>query len=227
MARMSLDESMVREITKYTRWKSKDDICLFLQRKNLRKTLNYLNKLQQETQEEPTTVLRDYDDYLGQLERLRIKADKQNRFPSNFYHVHEELSQIIREKDEKFEKAKLREKNKILRKVVEEVKRDYETRSNTFMIVWPRSKADFTKEGQLQHNCVGGYFERCAKGETVVFFLRKKEEPEKPLCTVEFNEGKLVQCRSKYNGTATEDVMKYMKKIVEHYKRQQKIKEAM
>ena len=91
MARMSMDESLVREITKYTRWKNKDDICLFLQRKNLRKTLNYLNKLQQETQEEPTTVLRDYDDYLEQLARLRIKADKQNRFPSNFYHVHEEL----------------------------------------------------------------------------------------------------------------------------------------
>lgn len=227
MARMSLDESLAREITKYIKWKSLDDICLFLQRKNLRKTLNYLDKLQQETQEAPTTVLRDYEDYLEQLARLRIKADKQNRFPSNFYHVHEELSQIIREKDEKFEKAKLREKNKILRKAVEEVKSDYETRSNTFMIVWPRSKADFTKEGQLQHNCVGGYFERCAKGETTVFFLRKKEEPEKPLCTVEFNKGKLVQCRAKYNRTAPEDAMKYMKKIEEHYKRQQKIKEAM
>lgn len=227
MARMSLDESLAREITKYIKWKSLDDICLFLQRKNLRKTLNYLDKLQQETQEAPTTVLRDYEDYLEQLARLRIKADKQNRFPSNFYHVHEELSQIIREKDEKFEKAKLREKNKILRKAVEEVKSDYETRSSTFMIVWPRSKADFTKEGQLQHNCVGGYFERCAKGETTVFFLRKKEEPEKPLCTVEFNKGKLVQCRAKYNRTAPEDAMKYMKKIEEHYKRQQKIKEAM
>lgn len=227
MARMSMEESLVREITKYIKWKSLDDICLFLQRKNLRKTLNYLDKLQQETQEAPPTVLRDYENYLEQLARLRIKADKQNRFPSNFYHVHEELSQIIREKDEKFEKAKLREKNKILRKAVEEVKSDYETRSNTFMIVWPRSKADFTKEGQLQHNCVGGYFERCAKGETTVFFLRKKEEPEKPLCTVEFNKGKLVQCRAKYNSTAPEDAMKYMKKIEEHYKRQQKIKEAM
>ena len=121
----------------------------------------------------------------------------------------------------------MREKNKILRKVVEEVKSDYEARSNTFVIVWPRSKADFTKEGQLQHNCVGGYFDRCAKGDTTVFFLRKKEEPEKPLCTVEFNEGKLVQCRTKYNGQAPEDVMKYMKKIEEHYKRQRKIKEEM
>lgn len=227
IARISLDESLVREITKYTRWKSEDDICLFLQQRNLRKILNYLDKLQQETQEEPTIVLRDYEDYLGQLARLRIKADKQNRFPANFYHVHEELSQIIWEKDEKFEKAKLREKNKMLRKVVEEVKSDYEARSNTFVIVWPRSKADFTKEGQLQHNCVGGYFDRCAKGDTTVFFLRKKEEPEKPLCTVEFNKGKLVQCRTKYNGQAPEDVMKYMKKIEKHYKKRQEIKEAM
>lgn len=226
MARMSLDESLVREIAKYTQWKSLDDICLFLQRKNLRKTLNYLNKLQQEAGVAPEIALRDYEDFLGQLQRLSI-LDKSARFPKNFYRVHEELSEEIREKDLEFARENTKEKNAILRKKVKEVKKDYETRSNAFVIVWPRSKADFVKEGQLQHNCVGGYFERCAKGETVVFFLRKKEEPGKPFCTVEFRNGKMIQCRTIYNGHAPEDAMKYMKKIEEHYKRQQKIKEAM
>ena len=226
-ARMSVDETLVREVAKYAKRRGPDDICLFLQRKNLRKTLNYLNKIQQENGVAPEIALRDYEDYLGQLARLKIKADKKNRFPANFYHVHEELSQIIREEDEKIEKATLREKNKILRKVVAEVKNDYETRSNTFMIVWPRSKADFTKEGQSQHNCVGGYFEQCVKRQTTVFFLRRKEEPKKPFCTVEFKDGKLIQCRTKYNRDAPEDAMKYMEKIEKHYKRQQRIKEAM
>ena len=225
-ARMSVDEALVREVAKYVRWKGPDDICLFLQRKNLRKTLNYLNKIQQENGVTPEIAFRDYEDFLGQLQRLSI-LDKSARFPKNFYQVHEELSEEIREKDLEFARENTKEKNAILRKKVKEVKKDYEARSNTFVIVWPRSKADFVKEGQLQHNCVGGYFERCAKGETVVFFLRKREKPEQPFCTVEFRNGKMIQCRTIYNGLAPEDAMEYMKKIEQHFERRKKIKEAM
>jgi len=226
-AKMSVDEELVREVTKYTRYKSQDDICLFLQRKNLRKMLSYLNKLQQEADVSPEYAIRDYEDYLEQLARLRIPADKHNRFPANFYHVHDELAKQIREEEAKVEQAKTRQKNEILRKVIKDIKKDYEVKSNSFIIVWPQSKADFTKEGQLQHNCVGGYFDRCAKNETTVFFLRKKEEPEKPFCTVEFKNGKLIQCRTKFNNDAPEEAMKYMEKIEKYYEKQQRTKETM
>ena len=107
----------------------------------------------------------------------------------------------------------------ILKKTVARMKPLYDTKSKKFLIVWPMSKADFDKEGQRQHNCVGGYFERCAKGETTVFFVRNADEPDKPYATVEFDEGRLVQCRIAYNRDAPEDVMKYMDRIADHYRR--------
>lgn len=227
MARMSVDKELVREVTKYTRYKRLDDICLLLQRKNLRKMLNYLNKLQQEADVGPECALRDYEDFLGQLQRLDIPSDKSTRFPKNFYRVHEELAQRICERELKFKRENTRKKNAMLRKRVKKIRKDYEAKSSIFVIVWPQSKIDFEKEGQLQHNCVGGYFERCAKGETTVFFLRKKEEPEKPFCTVEFRDGKLIQCRTIYNGSAPEDAMKYMKELEKYYEKRQRVKVEM
>ena len=54
--------------------------------------------------------------------------------------------------------------------------------------------------------------------ETTVFFVRRKEEPDIPFCTVEFKNGKLIQCRTAYNREAPQDVMKYMEQISRHYK---------
>ena len=54
--------------------------------------------------------------------------------------------------------------------------------------------------------------------ETTVFFVRRKGEPDIPFCTVEFKNGKLIQCRTAYNREAPQDVMKYMEQISRHYK---------
>lgn len=221
--RVTVDEELVREVVKHVGGRWHDDICLFLTMPNLRKTLGYLKKIEQQFNVGPKSALRDYEDYLQQLHKLRIPRDKHNRFPANFYHVHEELTKQIEEKENMIEKASVKKKNLILQKLVKEIKGDYEANSNKYMIVWPETKADFTKEGQLQHNCVGGYFERCVKNETTVFFLRRKEEPEKPFCTVEFNDGKMKQCRTKYNHDAPADVIEYMGKIEENYRKKQKL----
>lgn len=223
------DAELIKDITRFYNARSDDDIVIILRRKNLRKTLGYLKKLQEQRDEQPWTVARDYDDYLEQLERLNMPLDKHNRFPANFYHVHEELSEQIRELEDKYKKADTRKKNRMLKKTLKIVEPLYNTESEDFIMVWPKNKKDFQTEGQLQHNCVGGYFDRCAQNQTTVFFVRKKEEPEKPFCTVEFTNGKLIQCRTAYNGAAPDDVEEYMKQIEEHYrkeKEQQLLKEA-
>ncbi len=78
----------------------------------------------------------------------------------------------------------------------------------------------------MQHNCVGGYFDKCVSQKTVVFFVRRAEEIDKPFATVEFKDGKLIQCRMAYNKDAPEDVMKYMHRIEEHYKQAKEKMEA-
>ena len=46
-----------------------------------------------------------------------------------------------------------------------------------FVVICPKSVADFIDEGNQQHNCVGYYPDLVLKGDTVVFFIRSKENP--------------------------------------------------
>ena len=217
-AKVTVDKDSVRDIAEFYRHWSGDDLYLLLKRNNLKKMLSYLKRLKEEHGGTAEIIARDYEDYLDQLERLNIPLDKHSRFPANFYHVHEELSEQIREMEDQVRKADIRKQNRILKKVIRQTSPLYDTESDRYLIIWPKSKKDFSREGQLQHNCVGGYFERCAMKETTVFFVRRKEEPDIPFCTVEFKNGKLIQCRTAYNREAPQDVMKYMEQISRHYK---------
>lgn len=55
-------------------------------------------------------------------------------------------------------------------------------------IVVPHSLADFTDEGNQQHNCVGNYYhDSIAQGRNLIYFIRKKENPSKSYITCRFN----------------------------------------
>lgn len=194
-----------------------EDIQIVLRRGNIEKMLHYLEKVSKERNVGRRTVGVDYNDYLEQLAELQMPINKHTRFPANFYQTHERLSEMIREKDEKIEKADVKKKNRELKKVVDEWSKLYYGDSEDFVIVWPKNKADFQLEGQLQHNCVGGYFERMVKRKTTVFFLRHTNEPKEPFCTVEFTNGELIQCRTKFNKDAPEEAMEFMKVIKANY----------
>lgn len=221
MANVIMTKDQVRDFTIFYQHTDINDKYFILKRGNLEKSLNYLKKIWEEKNKEchisPYEICRDYEDYIGQLEQLRLPLDKHNRFPANFDHTHEVMSELVREKEDKIKKADLKRKNRILKGIVKRLSELYRAEHSEFEIVWPMSKKDFEKEGQLQHNCVSGYFEKMIKGQTVVFFLRKKEDIDKPFCTVEFKGEKLIQCRTIYNGGAPEEAMKYMDKISKNY----------
>ena len=222
MAAVNMTAEQVRDFTIFYQHTSKEDKYFILKRGNLEKSLNYLKKIWEEKNKighiYPYIVARDYEDYIEQLSKLRIPLDKHSRFPANFDHIHAELSERIREKEDALKKADTRKKNKALKKLVKKLEVLYKADSEEFEIVWPMSKKDFEKEGQLQHNCVGGYFDKMVSEKTVVFFLRKKKDVNTPFCTVEFKNGVLIQCRTIYNGGAPDEAMKYMDKIAENYK---------
>lgn len=197
----------------------KEDNQIFWNRGKCEKTIHYLEKIQKETRVTPRNITRDYEDYIEQLEKLRMPLTRSNRFPQHFYEAHHELSQIIREKEDAIKRMEIKEKNKLLKKQVKALQELYYISSKEFVIVFPQSKKDFEEEGRKQHNCVGGYFEKMVQEKTTVFFLRKKEEPETPYCTVEFTNGKLQQCRTACNREAPENVMKLMKQIESNYQK--------
>ena len=196
-----------------------EDNEIFWGRGKCEKTIHYFEKIQRETETKASYIVRDYEDYLEQLERLQMPFTRSNRFPQHFYEAHEELSQIIREKKDAVKKMEIKEKNKLLKKQVKALQELYYISSKEYVIVWPQSKKDFEEEGRKQHNCVSNYFEKMVQEKTTIFFLRKKEEPKKPFCTVEFTNGKLQQCRTACNLEAPQEVMKVMEQIEHNYQK--------
>ncbi len=79
------------------------------------------------------------------------------------------------------------------------------------MIILPKSGDEIKEEGRVLHHCVGTYVERVAKGETMILFVRKESEPSVPYFTLEYRDGKVIQCRGKNNCSMTKDVKAFVK----------------
>ena len=80
------------------------------------------------------------------------------------------------------------------------MKRKYEWAAMGMVVIVPEHVSDLISEGEKQHNCVGSYMERVAKGRTDVVFIRKDKAPEKSYITMEIHKGKIIQARTKNNG---------------------------
>ena len=62
-----------------------------------------------------------------------------------------------------------------------------------FEIQVPRNGTEISEEGKRLHHCVGGYAERHLKGATIILFLRRSEQKDTPLVTIEMKGNKIVQ----------------------------------
>lgn len=104
-------------------------------------------------------------------------------------------------------------KNKIDDAKISKVKsyaEKYIPENEEYTIVIPESVYDFVEEGNRQHNCVASYAPRVVNEKCLVFFVRKKEEPDMNYITAEYNYGKLYQIREKNNRpVVNNDAIKY------------------
>ena len=80
----------------------------------------------------------------------------------------------------------------------------------SYSIVVPESGKDVQNEGAEQHHCVASYVKSIIAGRTQIVFLRKNNEIDKPLITVEVNNGKITQAKGSYNRSIAEDEMKFL-----------------
>ena len=90
-----------------------------------------------------------------------------------------------------------------------------------YSVVIPKDMEDFKKEGTTLNHCVySNYFEKAAKGEVWIFFIRRKEALDKPFFTLEIKDGKIIQCFGVNNHTPlqekVEDVNDFVKEFHEH-----------
>ena len=76
--------------------------------------------------------------------------------------------------------------------------------------MYPQTRDDFINEGISLNNCVGsaGYYDRHVLGRSMVFFIRRASQPEKPFFTTEIgmDAGRIKQLYGFSDCSAPKDV---------------------
>ena len=183
-----------------------------------------LHKLRKYMQQQKIRHYQDYFDYGGWLEKMGYDMRNEfNLFPREFKKAHDEMSKQYMKFKDKQAREDTKRFNKLLQKLKKETT-DVEAMNLNIaglFIRLPNRLEELKVEGEILHHCVGTYTEKVRKGETMIFFVRKIEEPDKPFYTLEWK-GRVVQCRGSHNCDMTPEVKAFVEifqsKMVEYEK---------
>lgn len=158
-----------------------------------------------------------YQDYLHACRYLGLDMDEEkNRYPHDFKRWHD-----IRIDEYRSAKAlKDAEERKALYEKFSAVASKYlgleYDKKPVYIAVIAQNPSDLIREGELLHHCVGrmGYDQKFAREESLIFFIRTKEQPDVPLVTVEYSlkNKKVLQCYGDHDSKPNESVMEFVTK---------------
>ena len=90
-----------------------------------------------------------------------------------------------------------------------------------YMIVYPKDTTEIKLEGSNLSHCVASYIKDVIDGKTRILFLRKKENPDESLVTIEIKGSDIIQARGYLNrdpiDAEKEFLLKYVKKMGLNY----------
>lgn len=157
-----------------------------------------------------------YRDYLNACIHLKLDlTEDKNAFPHDFTYWHntriDEYNTAKALADEKA-RAGLYEKFRVVAEKYLPLQLD----KKNYIVVIAMSPGELVKEGEALHHCVGrmGYDQKFAREDSLIFFVRRKEEPTVPFVTVEYSPSKhkILQTHGMHNSTPDEQTMKYIQK---------------
>lgn len=159
-----------------------------------------------------------YEDYLQACQYLGLdmKIEK-NRFPHDFKHWHDiridEYHTAQAMKDKK-ERQKLYKK---FGKVASKYLSLQNEKKDNYVCLIAKSPADLINEGEKLNHCVGrmNYDQKFAREESLIFFVRNKQEPQTPFVTLEYSlkNHKVLQCYGEHDSTPEDNVLNFVNKI--------------
>lgn len=175
---------------------------------------------------------RDYFDYIRWLEEMGYDMRNEfNLYPRDFKRAHDEKSAEYVKFQDKKAKEDIKRFNKLLKKLRKETSdaEPMNLKIEGLFIRLPDKLDELKAEGECLHHCVGTYRDRVAKGETMIFFIRREAEPDKPYYTLEWK-GKVIQCRGFRNCDMTPEVKAFVEifqeKMVEYENEPKKHRKA-
>lgn len=91
------------------------------------------------------------------------------------------------------EAQRLSENREMERERCRAVTKRYTYTDGSLLIRAPLGAAEIVAEGKALKHCVGGYADRHVNGTTTILFLRDRNRPGRPLCTIEMHGNTLIQ----------------------------------
>ena len=166
-------------------------------------TLKKIIKLCKENKED----FNFYCDYVNLVRKVGL-SEKNHRYPKDLKKEHDRLLSLYKlHKDEMLEK-RFETRAKELA--------GYNMTVKNLVFLIPSSYEDLKNESEVLHHCAYRlYSEKYAEGKTNLIFIRSKDDINKPLVTMEFKDGKVIQTRGVNNSTPSNEIMK----AVEVFKR--------
>lgn len=167
--------------------------------------LNYIDYLKTfEAIEDMYFIMKELLDYCSMMARISPKYDK---YPRHFLTTH---------------KIACRNYNRLKEEFIEEdfqkrIKTDMEHSFGGFEFIYPKSTQEIKDEAVAQNNCVASYIRRVIDGSCDILFLRRKNEPDKSLCTIEVRDRKIVQAKLRFNDPVTSELQAVIDKWNEWY----------
>lgn len=196
-----------------------NDILRILEYSSLRKFCQFFRRWESENCTKPydnyyywdprRTFFRDYKDYIENATLLEYDlSNLEVLYPKNFKQAHDLASDIVNDKE--FSEGEL-----------PQIARQYEKYSNLysyedkdFCIMPPVRHNDLKDEGKTLCHCVATYAKKVVTEKTIILFIRKMSEKEKPYFTLELNPVtlRIEQCRGFDNCSYPNEVKKFMDK---------------
>lgn len=195
-----------------------NDMLRILEYSSLRKFCKFFRKWENEnctSQDKDSwwdprrTFFRDYKDYIENATLLEYDlSNLEVLYPKKFKQAHDLASDIVNDKN--FSEGEL-----------PQIARQYEKYSNLysyedkdFCIMPPRRHNDLKNEGKTLCHCVATYAKKVATEKTIILFVRKTNEKEKPYFTLELNPVtlRIEQCRGFENCSYPNEVKKFIDK---------------
>lgn len=123
--------------------------------------------------------LDEWKDYLDMAKELGIKE----KYPDNLFQAHARVSRLYKAREEQIESEQWKTAVEKMRLY------EYNPEDSKFKIICPKSPDDMRTEAAQMHNCLVSYIKRVAKGDDMIFFLRRKSAPDASLVTIELHVG--------------------------------------
>ena len=159
-----------------------------------------------------------YLDYLNACNYLQLDMSlPKNSLPHDFMRWHDtridQYATAIANSDKKTRGQLYRQFAGVAKKY-EDLQSNY---GEGFICILARSPADMIREGTFLNHCVGksGYEQKVIREESLIFFLRKAEQPDRPFVTVEYSipEHKVLQSYGFENHLPDADAMNYINTV--------------